>query len=78
MAGKHYSLEVKTKAIRMAVELGMTHGAVEEVLGIRDRSRIKKWMRAYRREGLAPFTKPRDVHQRSKVSWNGCGWKMHS
>ena len=58
MAGKHYSLEVKTEAIRMVVEPGMTHRAIEEVLGIRGRSRIKEWMRAYRREGQAAFTKP--------------------
>ncbi|MBI1854779.1 MAG: helix-turn-helix domain-containing protein, partial [Chloroflexi bacterium] len=36
-------------------EEGMTQGAITEVLGIRDQYRVKKWVKAYRREGLAAF-----------------------
>jgi transposase-like protein len=61
MAGKrgmaHYNSAVKGQAIRMVIEHGMTHRAVAAALGIRDLDRVKKWMRAYRREGLTAFHK---------------------
>jgi len=55
MMGKHYPKEVKLEAIRMYYEEGMTQGAITEALGIRDPYRVKKWIKAYRREGLAAF-----------------------
>lgn len=55
--GKHYPKEVKLEAIRMFYEEGMTQGAITEALGIRDRYRVKKWVKAYRREGLEAFDK---------------------
>lgn len=53
--GKHYPKEVKLEAIRMYYEEGVTQGAITEVLGIRDQYRVKKWVKAYRREGLEAF-----------------------
>ena len=55
--GKHYAKEVKLEAIRMDLEEGMQQDAITEVLGIRDRYRVKKWIKAYRREGLEAFEK---------------------
>lgn len=55
--GKHYAKEVKLEAIRMYFEEGMTQDAVTEALGIRDQYRVKKWVKAYRREGLEAFEK---------------------
>lgn len=55
--GKHYSKEVKLEGIRMYFEEGMTQDAITQVLGIRDRYRVKKWVKAYRREGLEAFSK---------------------
>lgn len=53
--GKHYPKEVKLEAIRMYYEEGMTQRAITEALGIRDPYRVKKWIKAYRREGLEAF-----------------------
>jgi transposase len=62
MAGKkgmaHYRSAVKEQAIRMALEQGLTYPEITAALGLRDPGRVKAWMRAYRREGWAAFTKP--------------------
>jgi len=55
--GKHYPKEIKLEAIRMYYEEGMSQRAITEVLGIHDQYRVKKWIKAYRREGLAAFDK---------------------
>ena len=55
--GKHYAREVKLEAIRMYYEEGMTQRAITEALGIYDQYRVKKWIKAYRREGLEAFEK---------------------
>jgi len=63
MSGKkgqsHYPYELQARAIRLVLEQGMTYPAVTAALGIRDPGRVKVWMRAYRREGLAAFHKPK-------------------
>ncbi len=53
--GKHYPKEMKLEAIRMYYEEGISQRAITEALGIRDQYRVKKWIKAYRREGLAAF-----------------------
>ena len=50
---KHYSLELKLEATRMFYEEGKTRKEITEALGIRDRNRVMKWLRQYRREGEA-------------------------
>ena len=61
MAGKkgmtHYPVELKLEAVRMFCEEGKTHRAITEALGIRDPGRVRKWLRAYRREGAEAFNK---------------------
>ena len=63
MAGKkgmkHYPLELKLEAMRMFYEEGKTRKEITETLGIRDRDRVMKWLRQYRREGEAAFLKKR-------------------
>lgn len=63
MAGKkgmaHYSREVKERAVRMALEEGMTYRAITQALEIRDPGRIEVWVRAYRKEGALAFAKPK-------------------
>lgn len=54
--GTHYSKEVKLEAVRLFGE-GKSHGEISEVLGIRDRQRTKKWVRAYREKGADAFQK---------------------
>ena len=56
---KHYAPEVKLEAIRMFYEEGKTRQEITEALGIRDRDRVKKWLRQYRREGATAFLKKR-------------------
>ena len=41
----------------MYYEEGMSQRAITEALGIYDQYRVKKWIKAYRREGLAVFDK---------------------
>ncbi len=63
MAGKkgmaHYSRELKERAVRMALDDGMTYRAITEALEIQDPGRVEVWVRAYRREGALAFSKPR-------------------
>lgn len=54
---KHYPLEVKLEAIRLFYGEGKSRQEITEALGIRDRDRVKKWLRQYRREGEAAFQK---------------------
>ena len=60
MSGKkgmrHYPAEVKLEAVRM-FQAGQTHGEITQALGIQDRTRTEKWMRAYREKGEAAFDK---------------------
>lgn len=63
MTGKkgmqHYSLELKLEAMRMFYEEGKTRKEITAALGIRDRDRVMKWLRQYRREGKDAFLKKR-------------------
>ncbi len=69
MAGKkgakHYSRELKERAVHMALEEGMGYAAITDALGIRDRWRVRRWVRAYRREGAAAFAKPKGRRRKS-------------
>ncbi len=62
MAGKkgmrHYPRELKDQAVQMYLEQGMTYSAITQALGLRDPGRVRVWLRAFRREGAAAFTKP--------------------
>ncbi len=53
----HYTIEVKQEAVRRFLEEGYTYREIAEQLGIRQAERIKVWVRQYRREGIAAFTK---------------------
>jgi transposase-like protein len=54
--GKHYSKEIKLEAVRLFRE-GKSHGEISAALGIRDKQRTKKWVRAYREQGADAFQK---------------------
>jgi len=54
---KRYSVEIKEKAIRLALEKKMTYQEITELLGIRDPKRIRDWLWQYRREGEIVFHK---------------------
>ncbi len=62
MAGKkgatHYPRELKERAVHLALDEGWSYQAVTRELEIRDPGRVKKWVRAYRREGTAAFMIP--------------------
>lgn len=45
--------------MRMFYEEGKTRQEITEALGIRDRHRVMKWLRQYRREGEDAFLKKR-------------------
>ena len=67
MAGKkgvkHYPKELKLEAMRLYYEEGMVQSEITKRLEIRDPNRIKKWLRQYREEGSAAFSKkPCAVH----------------
>lgn len=53
----HYEIEVKQEAVRLFLEEGFTYREIAERLRIRQAERIKIWVRQYRREGIAAFTK---------------------
>ena len=61
MAGKkgmkHYPKELKLEAVRLYYEEGMVQSEITKRLEIRDPDRIKKWLRQYREEGSAAFSK---------------------
>ena len=63
MAGKkgmkHYSVEIKLEAMRLFYEEGLTRAEITQRLGIRDPHRVKAWLKEYRREGAAGFSKPK-------------------
>ncbi len=69
MAGKkgmkHYSRELKEQAVRMALEEGLGYAAITEALAIRDPWRVRRWVRAYQREGAAAFAKPKGRPRKS-------------
>ena len=56
---RDYPLETKLEAIRLREEEGLPYKEITEKLNIRDPDRVKKWMRAYRREGPRGLKKPR-------------------
>ena len=71
MSGKkrmlHYPLETKLEAIRLFYEEGKTRAQITAQLGIRDADGVKKWLRQYRRGGVAAFaSKPRGPGRRPK------------
>lgn len=54
----HYSIETKQEAVRLFLEDGYTYREIATQLAIREADRIEVWVRQYRREGLAAFSKP--------------------
>jgi len=54
-----YPLETKLEAIRLWEEEGLPYKEITVRLEIRDPTRVKNWMRLYRKEGQAGLKKPR-------------------
>ena len=54
----HYEKAVKEEAVKLFLEEGCTYREIAERMGIRKADRIKAWVRWYRREGEAAFTRP--------------------
>ena len=54
---KHYPLELKLESMRLFYEEGKTRKEITAMLGIRDKHRVMKWLRQYRREGDHAFLK---------------------
>jgi transposase len=48
---KDYPLEMRKEAIRLFYEEGLTRAQITKQLGLRDTSRVKEWLRRYRKEG---------------------------
>jgi transposase len=64
MSGKkgmrHYSREIKLEAVRLYIEAGQRQADIAKQLGVQDATRIKIWLRKYRKEGEKAFErKPR-------------------
>ena len=59
MAGKkgmkQYPLKTKQEAIRLHEEEGKSYQEIAELLEIKHRQRVGKWVREYRKAGEAPF-----------------------
>jgi transposase len=53
----HYSIEIKTEAVRLFFEEGYTYREIAKQLEIRLADQIEVWVRQYRREGATAFTK---------------------
>ena len=56
---KQYPRELKLEAVRLFYEEGKTRDEITEMLAIRDRARVKKWLHQYRQEGEGAFGKKR-------------------
>lgn len=54
---KKYPVETKLEAIRLFYEEGRTRAEIAQVLNLRDPHRVKAWLKQYRREGAAGFSK---------------------
>lgn len=52
---KQYALATKLEAVRLYDEEGKSQQEIIELLGIRDRRRLRQWLSAYRREGVEAF-----------------------
>jgi transposase len=55
---QHYDTETKRKAVMLFLEEHRSYNAIAQELGIRKPARIEAWVRMYRQEGEASFTKP--------------------
>jgi transposase len=59
MAGKkgmkHYPLAMKLEAVRLHEDEGKSYQEITEVLKVRDRGRVEKWLREYRAKREAAF-----------------------
>jgi len=54
---KRYPAEIKLEAVRLFYEEGKTRAEITRLLEIRDPHRVKAWLKQYRREGVAGFSK---------------------
>ena len=54
----HYTVATKRKAVMMYLEEHRSYAGIAKELEIRKPARIEAWVRMYRREGEASFTKP--------------------
>jgi transposase len=54
---KQYRLVTRLEAVRLYQEEGKSQQEIIELLGIRDRRRLRQWLSAYRREGVEAFQK---------------------
>ena len=61
---KHYPLALKLEAVQLYQEEEKSYQEITELLGIRDRGRVKKWLSAYRRKGKV-------VWERERASYKG-------
>jgi transposase-like protein len=62
MSGKKgmrvYPIGVKLEAVRLFFEEGRSKAEITKALGLRSDTRVKLWLRQYRREGEKAFTRP--------------------
>jgi len=54
---KKYPAETKLEAVRLFYEEGKTRAEITALLKVQDPQRVKVWLRQYRREGTAGFSK---------------------
>ena len=54
---KKYSAETKLEAVRLFYEEGKTQTEIAQLLKVQDPQRVRVWLRQYRREGTAGFSK---------------------
>lgn len=70
MAGKkgmkHYPVETKVEAVRLHEEGGKSCQEIAEVLGIRSRKRVEKWMKDYREKGETFFQRDGGTRKRGR------------
>lgn len=52
---KQYPESLKLEAIRLHTEEGWSYRKITEHLDIKDKDRVKRWMRKYREEGQTAF-----------------------
>src|SRR5512140_3053764 len=62
---KHYPVGMKLEAVRLYEE-GKSYQEITDRLGIWDHNRVRKWLNAYHRKGVAAFERAAEAPKRGR------------
>ncbi len=65
---KNFPDDVKVEAVRLFLEEGLSRAEVAAKVGVKHPKQIQRWVRCYRREGVAGLRKPKGGRRRETRS----------